>query len=180
MAENWKPVAGYEGRYEVSDLGRVRSLITTGRGSNSRRSKTQIMGPSMSGGYLRVALTTKNHKLRNYRVHRLVAIAFLPPPSSPKQITVNHISGNKRDNRTANLEWATMHEQNEHKYKVLGMKPRRGVTNGSARRSETDVSEIRGRHARGTFGYGALAKQFGVSKTTIQRIIKRRLWSHAH
>ena len=178
MSERWKAVSGYEGRYEVSTRGRVRSLAVNGRGSQSRKSRTQLISTVTEGGYLRVGLWD-GKKVRLHRVHRLVALAFIPHKRA-EQNTVNHRDGNRRNNRLSNLEWATMHEQNLHKYAVLGLVPCRGERNGAAKLTEADVRAIRASyepHVRGR-GYNALADRFNVSKVTIWRIIHRRSWSH--
>lgn len=91
MAEVWKPVAGYEGLYEVSNLGHVRSLY---------RYKKQLKPTASKAGYLLVDL-----KGKKFSVHRLIAIAFLPNPEGYPQ--VNHKDENKQNNCVENLEWCT-------------------------------------------------------------------------
>jgi len=108
----WKPVVGYEGLYEVSDTGQVRSLPRNGTVSYSR-----ILRPNNVRGYLQVALQ-KNGKRKDFKVHRLVADAFIPNPERKR--TVNHIDGNKGNNRVENLEWATDSENQLHSVYVLG------------------------------------------------------------
>ena len=101
MNENWKPVKGFEEFYEVSSLGRVRSLCFLGY----RRKAPKILKPCKDrGGYLMVNLC-KNGKLITKKVHRLVAEAFLPNPLNLPQI--NHRNELKDDNRLENLEWCT-------------------------------------------------------------------------
>ena len=95
--EQWKPIAGYEGLYEVSNLGRVRSL------NYHREGRTKILKPGrVGGGYLMVVLC-KDGKVRCMKVHRLVASAFLPNPLGLE--TVNHIDEDKTNNDVSNLEW---------------------------------------------------------------------------
>ena len=98
MNESWVDVVGYEGLYEVSDLGRVKN-IKTGR----------ILKPwNISTGYLLVSLC-KNGIVRKALIHRLVATAFLPNPQNLPE--VNHRDENKSNNAVENLEWCT-HDYN--------------------------------------------------------------------
>ena len=92
--EKWKSIAGYEGLYEVSNLGRVRSL---------KFGKTKILTPKNNGiGYFQVGLR-KDGISKYLLVHRLVANAFIPNPQNLK--TVNHIDEDKSNNNVSNLEW---------------------------------------------------------------------------
>ena len=101
MIEEWRPVVGYEGLYEVSNTGRVRSLdryVKTCYGSY-RLHKGKVLSPGIRpDGYLVVSL-----QYRMFRVHRLVAEAFLPNPDNLPQ--VNHKDEDKSNNRVDNLEW---------------------------------------------------------------------------
>ena len=102
MNEIWKPIVGYEGLYEVSNLGNVRSLNYNGTG------EIKIMKPGISkNGYLQVLLYI-NGKRKMYKVHRLVAQAFIPNPDNKPQI--NHKSEDKTLNTVDNLEWTTAKE----------------------------------------------------------------------
>jgi hypothetical protein len=116
--EEWKFVIGYEGMYEVSDLGNVRSLNRKiyGRG---RKKKQMRHGHIMKQktdkyGYLCVQLM-KDCKRKHITVHRLVAIAFIANPKNKPQI--NHIDCNKKNNSVGNLEWNTAKENVAHSYK---------------------------------------------------------------
>lgn len=110
--EIWKPIAGFEGLYEVSDLGRVRSL---------KRNTTsgKVLTPGLTRGYKCVVLS-KHGKHHNARVNRLVAEAFIPNPEGKKE--VNHIDGNKANNLPENLEWATASENAKHAI-LMGLNP---------------------------------------------------------
>lgn len=98
MSEIWKPVVGYEGLYEVSNTGKVRSLNYLGKGI------VKVLRPSNTNGYLQVWLS-KNGKRKICYVHRLVAETFLDNPNSLP--VVNHRNEKKSDNRVENLEWCT-------------------------------------------------------------------------
>lgn len=118
MEEEWRPIKGFEGRFEVSNLGRVRRLsyTTTSTSRTGTKYKVQIkpmMKKSTKGddGYYDVGLG-KDGKDKFFSVHRLVAEAFIPNPENKP--TVNHIDGDKSNNRFDNLEWATHQEQAQH------------------------------------------------------------------
>lgn len=107
--ENWKSISSYEG-YEVSDLGRVRSL------NFKRTGKTKILQPIDNGkGYLFVSLC-KDGKVKMMYVHRLVASAFLPNPLNLD--TVNHKNEDKRNNNVSNLEWMSQADNNNYGTRV--------------------------------------------------------------
>lgn len=96
IPEQWKPVVGYEGLYEVSNYGKVRSI-----------KRDIILKPYCYNGYLYVSLY-KNGEVKCCRVHRIVAQAFIPNPEN--KATVNHKNEVRDDNRVCNLEWNTYKE----------------------------------------------------------------------
>ena len=115
----WKPVIGYEGLYEVSDSGQVKSLPKMcGR---SKRSEKELKTFINSFGYFKVNLFKNSHG-KQHSVHRLVAEAFLPNPNHLPE--VNHKDGNKFNNRVENLEWCTHSENAKHAIQVLNRKSR--------------------------------------------------------
>lgn len=106
MDEVWKPIKGYEGLYEVSNMGRVKSL---------RWPSPKILSPEKPGGYCRIQLYKNKKKIRML-VHRLVASAFIPNPYNKPE--VNHIDGDKENNKVDNLEWVTGKENTNHAMKM--------------------------------------------------------------
>tara|TARA_Y100001963_G_scaffold129195_1_gene184212 strand:- start:1523 stop:2080 length:558 start_codon:yes stop_codon:yes gene_type:complete len=111
MKEEWKEIKGYEGLYEVSSLGRVKSLAreVIGYGGSTYMTKERVLKP---GGkrYLQVVLS-KSGTRSTYRVHTLVIEAFIGPKPTGDDYTVDHINRDKKDNRVENLRWATRFEQ---------------------------------------------------------------------
>ena len=104
--EQWKAIAGYEGLYEVSDKGRVKSL------GNNKFGKEKILKPQKTyDGYLQVDLY-KDGKLKHSKVHRLVAEAFIQNPNN--LYTVNHKDEVKTNNVASNLEWMSRKDNNNY------------------------------------------------------------------
>jgi len=105
MSTQWKEIEGYEGFYEVSDQGQVRRV---GKATGAVQGRILKLKAGTSG-YPIVHLSKEN-KVRTHMVHRLVAKAFLPN----RKEQVNHINGDKLDNRAENLEWVTQSENMRH------------------------------------------------------------------
>ena len=116
MQEEWRDIASFEGVYQISNFGRVRSLTRTvnreSQGSFTKEGKILKFDINHKG-YPRIMLSL-NGKLRNKLVHLLVADAFIDNKHNKTQI--NHINGNKSDNRVSNLEWVTPSENLQHAY----------------------------------------------------------------
>lgn len=99
--EEWRDIKGYKGLYQISNLGRVKNI----------KSGRNLMGGINSDGYYTVLLR-KKLKAKSFKIHRLVAAAFISNPENKPQ--VNHKNGNKIDNKVTNLEWVTCKENVRH------------------------------------------------------------------
>lgn len=111
--EIWKTIIGFEERYEISNLGRIRSIQTNHNKKQSIIRKQYIRSKTCQYSY--VQLWCKN-KGKAFAVHRLVAIHFIPNPA--KKPMVNHLDGNKLNNNWDNLEWCTYFENHKHAFKT--------------------------------------------------------------
>jgi len=148
--------------YSVDTLGNV---IT----DNWRNTgKTAILKHAIDNkGYCRVGLSIDG-KLVTKKVHRLIAIAFIPNPENKPQ--VNHINGIKTDNRVENLEWVTPKENTRH-----------AINNkmcGYIKLDEQKVLEIRNLYKDGNYTHKQLALKYGVIRQTIGDIINKKRWKH--
>ena len=103
MSELWKDIKGFEGLYQVSNLGRIKSFR---KSTKYHCADEYIIKPSLSNnGYYQVTFYNEDHKRKKFLVHRLVALAFIPNPNNFPQI--NHKDENRLNNSADNLEWCT-------------------------------------------------------------------------
>ena len=126
MNEVWKDIKGYEGVYQVSNLGHVKGLsrFVNCPLNCKRLIKENTIKPELTKqGYISIKLY-KNNTGKHFQVHRLIADAFIP--NSENKNCINHINGIKTDNRLENLEWMTYSENNKHAYDT-GLKKTRKV-----------------------------------------------------
>jgi hypothetical protein len=174
MQEVWRPIVGFEGLYEVSDLGKVRSL---------RRCPPKVLACYMSGSNsqrLAVKLGRGNGKY----IARLVVEAFIG--EIPEGMQVNHIDGNPLNNCVTNLEICTRSENIKHalasglsNHQRCNINQSRGERHGMARLTESDILEIRSRYRKTgpRAGNGMqLAREFGVTHKQIHNIVRRKCW----
>lgn len=161
--DDWSPIAGYEGLYEVSSAGQVRRV---GR----RILKDQLSGP----GYRKVVLCRSN-VARPHLVHRLVAAAFLPADSSRPH--VNHIDGSRDNNDISNLEWCTQSENLQHAASLGRMTHNRGEGCGTAQLTEEDVHWVRLWLDQG-YSCASVSRAFSVSYSAISHIKHGTTWRH--
>lgn len=180
MDEKWKPIEGYEGLYEVSNLGRIKSLQRTttlknkGGAIYTRTHKEKILAQTFDGRhyYLQVILC-KNGKGKKHLVHRLVANAFIENPLMLPE--VNHIDEDKTNNCAVNLEWCT------HKYNNNYGKKRtssQGEKNSQNKFSEELIKQVRSEFVAGDpeKGLTALSKKYGISRPHLCAILHGNRW----
>ena len=154
MNELWKPVPVFD-KYHVSNFGRFKSF---------HKGKTKILKPAPAlNGYLQVGLC-KDNQQKNFLVHRLVALAFIPNPNGKPQI--NHRDGNKLNNHVSNLEWCTPSENQRHAYDT-GLSPL-GEEHGRAKLTNEQARYVRS-NPDGLSIY-KLAEMFSVYPTKISAI----------
>ena len=177
--EIWKNVNNYEGCYQVSNLGNVRSLDRTIYKKDGRiaklkgKSKTLYKGKV---GYFVVTLLTNGEQTLNY-VHRLVAEHFLDNVDGKN--VINHKDGNKLNNNTNNLEWCTQSENNYHALNTgLSTPFKDGEHNICSKLKESDIVDIRKKYAEKIFNQKELSKLYKVSDSLISMIINKKRWGH--
>jgi hypothetical protein len=154
--EKWLDIVGYEGKYKVSDNGRIKSYLTSKKGILRKISDNGY-------GYMFLALC-KNGVKKKHRVHRLVTMAFIP--NLENKPCINHINGIKSDNSVQNLEWCTHSANNKHAYE-------KGLNNtiGNKHASFVTANEIRRKKATTKISQRELAKQFCICESSISKII---------
>lgn len=153
----WKPVDGYNGRYDVSSLGQVRA-------TSGKMLKLWINDQ----GYTLVRLSRPR---RVFRVHRLVAGAFIPNPNSLP--VVNHLDCNRSNNHVENLEWCTQWHNLKHS-DDLGRMQRdywKGKRSPNAAITDDQANLIRSEYEKGGVSWARLGDKFGISKRSVGRII---------
>lgn len=176
MEEIWKQIDdGYE-QYQISTFGRVKSL--------KRKSEKILSLDKDRNGYMNVKLS-KDGVIRKFKVHRLVALAFIANPDNLPE--VNHKDGNKANNCIDNLEWTTRSQNMRHAYDT-GLKEvseesggvSYGEHNGRHKLTQQYVDIIRELYIPNDPQYGgrALARKYGIGKTTIQAILHNQTWKN--
>jgi hypothetical protein len=176
MEEIWKDIKGYCGLYQVSNLGRVKSLERTANGGMGgiRKVPEKILRFGYVLGYSTVSLYKKGIQ-KNYTVHRLVIEAFIP--NYENKPSVNHINGIKTDNMIKNLEWCTVKENNIHAYDSGLKKAAKGENHYNSKLSEETVIKIKYGKFEG-MSHAEIARIFGVKRLQVLKIRNGKTWKH--
>lgn len=174
---DWRAVVGFEGSYEVSSDGQVRSLtriISDGRRITGRTMK-HCAG---THGHPQLLLSRNGKRYQRY-VHRLVLEAFVGP--CPEALEACHWNGNPADNRIDNLRWdtrsangidAVRHGRHRNNFRVF-----RGEEHGSSKLTNVDIERMRDLSVAG-LGPSRIGKWLGIHSSTIQNVLKGRNWKH--
>ena len=169
MKEIWKPIEGYKGKYEVSNLGRIKSLCW---------GRVKILKKHLSKhGYV-VTYLSINTLVKTIKVHRLVAQAFIPNPDNKP--CVNHIDSIRTNNNVNNLEWCTWKENTRHSSKKGRMLGPRGEKSHKTKLTIKDVLDIRHQFKTNKSRKitNKLALHYNISKSSAWQIINRKTWKH--
>lgn len=152
MREKWRPVVGYEGLYEVSNLGRVRRI--------------RIVEPTKKKhGYMQISLVDKDGVRKLHRLHRIVAAAFIPNPEGKPQ--VNHRDENPENNRADNLEWATAEENTNY-----GSRTERAAAKNGSRTPIIQIDPGTMKVVAEYPGQSAAAKATGIAAACINACLR--------
>jgi len=171
LGEIWKTIPGFNGMYDVSNLGRVRSYANARWG---RREVPLLMTQTPTlYGYRTVRLRSENGKSRNFFVHRLVLEAFVGP--CPEGMECCHGPGGPADNRLENVTWGTKFK-NHGEDRVRDGTSNRGEAHGMSTLTKEDVLEIRRLLTEGVLSQPEIAKLKNVSPHTISRIKTGKRW----
>lgn len=175
MSEIWKDIPNFEGSYQVSNMGRVRSVDreVTYKDGKKCRHKGRVLKPYLNNkGYEYLKLCIDNGR-NNKSVHRLVLEAFKPHVNM-SDLEVNHIDGNKLNNHLTNLEWVTRRDNILHAYD-MGLIKNRGKDSYHVKLSNADVLDILQRLDTGE-SQGDIALDYGVGRTSISNINTGTTW----
>lgn len=177
--ERWKDIPGYEGLYQASDLGRVRSVDreTVAKDGSVYRFKGRVLkaAPNVRSGYLYVGLR-KDGRQKSCRVHLLVLLTFVGRcPSSHEGC---HKNGVRVDNRLKNLKYATSAQNSADR--IRHGTDHRGEKHPNRKLTESQVKKIRRLYRTGKFTQDCLGEMFGVSQGCISSVVNRKNWNHSN
>jgi NUMOD4 motif/HNH endonuclease len=167
--EEWRDVGGYEGRYKVSDMGRLKSYLKDENGYILKHGFNKW-------GYCIHQIKDHAGHFKGCMIHRLVANAFILNPLNYPEI--NHKNGIKTDNRVENLEWCTPSQNKIHSYRVLHPDIQKGDKNPNSKLKSDEVLKIYEMALSGKYENVYIANMFKISITTVRDIRMGYRWSH--
>lgn len=168
MEEIWKDITGYEGLYQVSNLGRVKSLVRKGR-----KKEKLLSLCSNTHGYIMVILSKNNIK-STHIAHILVANAFIPNPNNLP--FVMHINDIRNDNNVNNLKWGTRQDNMDDM--VNKNRQSKGENHGNSVLSEYEVIQIKTLRQNNGWGSKKIAKYLSLPKEAVSGVIYNNRWKH--
>jgi len=176
--EVWEYVVGYEKKYQVSNLGRVKrsGYNKVSKDCKYRRAykdEKEIAQMIRKNGYKKLSLGL-NKVIKNELVHRLVALAFIQNPMNKK--CVNHIDGNKENNNVKNLEWATSKENINHAIDI-GLVDNKGENSPVSKLTNGDVIKIKSMFKSGVLPI-SISNILRIKYVTVYSITSNRNWKH--
>lgn len=185
QGEIWKDITGYEGRYQVSNMGRIKSVSRLEKHSRNplftRPIKEKIkLQPLDNHGYPRISFKI-NSISKTFLVSRIVAKTFIPNPENKRE--VNHKDFNPRNNCINNLEWATPKENIRHaldggRFVNRPAAAVKGEDHYKSKLKNKDVFEIRSLYDTGLYFQRELADKYDVTQILISKIVTKQIWRH--
>lgn len=172
MQEKWKKIKDYEELYEISEKGEVRTLCDHFVRNRLYKKKGDIVAVCNGAYGYNVCSLRKNGVNKMFKLHRLLAQAFIPNPENKPQI--NHIDNNRKNNKLENLEWCTNTENEQHKIKQK--RHPHGETHYEAKLKNSDVLFIREYSSESPIN--DLVKKYNLSRSHIDNIRMGRKWKH--
>lgn len=171
--EHWKQLIRWESIYEISDLGRIRRVD----GNNCAKVGYILKPIYLDSGYTSIRLRYKGRTERKL-IHSYVMEAFVG--ERPNGYEINHINGNRSDNRLCNLEYCTPSQNKLHSYNILGRKPSsaRGEANAKSKLTEYQVTTIRRLYSGGGVSQQSIANQYGITQNMVSKIVLKQCWKH--
>lgn len=180
--EEWKSIPGYEGHYECSSFGRIRSIDRYVKAGANSKNKIQIKRGRIlkqeicNSGYFRLELK-RDGFVKKFLVHRIVALCFIYNENKEKDC-VNHKNGIKTDNRSDNLEWINRSENQKHAYSLGLQKRAVGSQRGRVCKLNESVVFLIKKNLKSGEMCLNLAKKYNVNASTIYNIKNKKTWAH--
>jgi hypothetical protein len=180
IEELWKPIKGFEQFYEASNLGRIKSIGRIVHQTHmDKYKKERMMTPYLNPKkYLCTKLYDGFDNSKSFTIHKIIALTFLENPNN--YIEVNHVDGNKVNNRVDNIEWCSRSHNVRETYR-LGLKdPSKymGSGNKTSKLTEEQVLSIREEYKNKSLNQRQLAIKYNVGNTLIGMIVHNQIWKH--